>query len=217
MKHTLLPLLVLLLTTLPAAADTVDVSAITGEYICDIYVTIAEPIDDESIPLTDYTVTLTAGSEEGTITFAIYDLYIEAFGGSLGDIVLEDVGVVDEGNDKYTFAENDIVRLQLLSGAIDADVNIDHETSYVEGDYIYVDVNVDWVLDSGNIPIYVRVIGYLSEDESEETGIAAITTTAQASDAPVYNLQGMKVGTTSSSKSLPAGIYIVNGKKISIK
>lgn len=217
MKKTLLSFLVLLLTSLPYSASALDVSAITGEYICDIYVTIAEPIDDESIPLTGYTVTLTPGSTDGTITFAIYDLYIEAFGGSLGDIVLNDVGVVDEGNDKYTFAENDIVRLQLLSGAIDADVNIDHETSYVEGTYIYVNVNVDWVLDSGNIPIYVRVIGNLSEDQSEEAGIASLSTASKASEAPVYNIQGMKVGTTSTSKSLPAGIYIINGKKITIK
>lgn len=46
-------------------------------------------------------------------------------------------------------------------------------------------------------------------------GIAGIETDARP--APVYNMQGVCVGTTGRLSSLPAGIYIVNGKKISIR
>ena len=33
-------------------------------------------------------------------------------------------------------------------------------------------------------------------------------------DADIYNLQGVKVGNTSTTKALPSGIYIINGQKI---
>jgi hypothetical protein len=38
--------------------------------------------------------------------------------------------------------------------------------------------------------------------------------TAQPTNATVYNIYGVKVGTTSSWQSLPRGIYIVNGRKV---
>lgn len=45
-------------------------------------------------------------------------------------------------------------------------------------------------------------------------GVAAIEASA---NAPVYNLQGVKVGTRASVKSLPAGIYVVEGRKVTVK
>ncbi len=44
------------------------------------------------------------------------------------------------------------------------------------------------------------------------SGIGAIE--AEAASAPVYNLQGIKVAEASSFEALPAGLYIVNGKKV---
>ena len=52
--------------------------------------------------------------------------------------------------------------------------------------------------------------------EGEEiTGINAINN-GVAEDGAVYNLQGVKVSDTS-MKNLPAGLYIMNGKKFIIK
>lgn len=47
-----------------------------------------------------------------------------------------------------------------------------------------------------------------------ESGVAAMQ---NAADAPVYNLQGIKVGTRASIKSLPAGVYVVDGRKVAVK
>ena len=56
----------------------------------------------------------------------------------------------------------------------------------------------------------VRVIG------DETTGISDISAEAAAkTDGTVYNLQGVKVGT--SLNGLPAGLYIVNGRKVVVK
>ena len=38
-----------------------------------------------------------------------------------------------------------------------------------------------------------------------------------ATDQYIYNLQGMKVGTTCDRKNMPRGLYIVNGKKVYLK
>lgn len=56
----------------------------------------------------------------------------------------------------------------------------------------------------------VRVIG------DETTGISDINSEAAAkADGAVYNLQGVKMGT--SLNGLPAGLYIVNGRKVAVK
>lgn len=49
---------------------------------------------------------------------------------------------------------------------------------------------------------------------STMTGVAAIEA---AANAPVFNLQGVKVGTRGSIKSLPAGIYVMDGRKVTVK
>lgn len=46
-------------------------------------------------------------------------------------------------------------------------------------------------------------------------GIATVG--AENADAPVYNLQGVKVGSSKDLNRLPAGIYIVNGRKLIVK
>lgn len=69
----------------------------------------------------------------------------------------------------------------------------------------------------GNLEGY----SYSREDGSNVAGIATDikeqpVTKAQVPDG-VYSLQGLYVGKTSDLKSLPKGIYIVNGKKIMVK
>lgn len=48
-------------------------------------------------------------------------------------------------------------------------------------------------------------------------GISDITVEAGAANDAVYNLQGVKVGTRGEMNSLPAGLYISNGKKVVVK
>ena len=47
------------------------------------------------------------------------------------------------------------------------------------------------------------------------TGISGVTTEANNTPAAVYSLTGVRMGT--STDGLPAGIYIVNGKKVAVK
>ena len=47
------------------------------------------------------------------------------------------------------------------------------------------------------------------------TGISGVTTEANNAPAAVYSLTGVRMGTT--TDNLPAGIYIVNGKKVLVK
>lgn len=63
----------------------------------------------------------------------------------------------------------------------------------------------------GNYSFFVTKATNVSIANSVEVGVGAITT----DDAPadIYNLQGLKVN----ASTLPAGIYIMNGKKVIIK
>ena len=46
------------------------------------------------------------------------------------------------------------------------------------------------------------------------SGIAGVTADQAQPNDPVYNLQGIKVGTREGFDSLPAGLYIMGGQKI---
>lgn len=46
--------------------------------------------------------------------------------------------------------------------------------------------------------------------------IDSVTADSLNPDAPVYNLQGIQVGTAATADRLPAGVYIVNGRKVKI-
>ena len=51
--------------------------------------------------------------------------------------------------------------------------------------------------------------------EMENTSIAAAPTVdSQKASAPVYDLNGRRVGTSDAMDALPKGVYIVNGKKV---
>ena len=53
----------------------------------------------------------------------------------------------------------------------------------------------------------------ISVDKALPAGINAIEAGEVSSDAPVYNLQGIRVATAAKAAELPAGIYIIEGKK----
>ncbi len=50
--------------------------------------------------------------------------------------------------------------------------------------------------------------------EMEDTSIAAPTVDNQKASAPVYDLNGRRIGTSDAIATLPKGVYIVNGKKV---
>lgn len=50
--------------------------------------------------------------------------------------------------------------------------------------------------------------------EMVNMSIAAPTVDSQKASAPVYDLNGRRVGTSDAMDTLPKGVYIVNGKKV---
>ena len=63
------------------------------------------------------------------------------------------------------------------------------------------------------LPAKMRIVEW-SEEGGEVTGIAAAPADApRTADAPVYDLNGRRVGTADAMDALPKGVYIVNGKK----
>ena len=65
-----------------------------------------------------------------------------------------------------------------------------------------------WTL--GGSPIYIKSI-FLSDDG--ETPTAILLPTSDQKPQPVYDLQGRRVGTSDHLRQLPAGLYIINGRK----
>ena len=64
------------------------------------------------------------------------------------------------------------------------------------------------------LPAKMRIVEWGEENGGDITGIATAPTTAPLlKDAPVYDLNGRRVGTSDAMDALPKGVYIVNGKK----
>lgn len=72
-----------------------------------------------------------------------------------------------------------------------------------------IDGAVSWELGANGMP----TLKYGSTSTSIR-GVAAVKT---ASDTGVYTLQGVRMGSSQETGSLPKGIYIINGKKVVIK
>lgn len=213
MKKTLLLLFAAVLGCTAWAQTAGDPAKVAGTYTCDLYLSLQDPITDETESLPGMPVTLEAGSEAGTVNFAIYNLTLEDLG-EFGDIVLNNIPLLTDGGTRYTFGENAPVRLSLLGGQIQADVNINTTTSYVEGTKLRADVDIAWITNEADrtqdVPIYVRVIG---DRPSDPAAIRTALTSAPAAQQGVYNLSGQRVASTWSG-ALPHGVYIVNGKKV---
>ena len=63
------------------------------------------------------------------------------------------------------------------------------------------------------LPAKMRIVEW-SEEGGEITGIAAApAATPRPASAPVYDLNGRRIGTADAMDALPKGVYIVNGKK----
>lgn len=172
--------------------------SIIGTYTCDVYIdfdattTNTNDLDAETEPTDQADVSIEAGTTDGMVNFAIYDLSLGDFG-SLGDVVLQDIPIVYDGDGKYTFGEHDTQNISLsMNGmAITADVSIDTSSSYVTTDgTILVDVNVFWDSMAGaaldpSYPIYVRV-----------TNIAGVASYVNSYTGNLYLGLGVEIGDT---------------------
>ena len=64
------------------------------------------------------------------------------------------------------------------------------------------------------LPAKMRIVEW-GEEGGEVTGIAAAPAAApRPASAPVYDLNGRRIGTADAMDALPKGVYIVNGKKV---
>ncbi len=136
-----------------AAQAQVTAADLAGQYTGDLYIAFtSEPTD----PLTNQKVDIAAGSEEGTIDFALYNFGFN--GVPLGDIALPNISFTGN-NGTVTFGENTPVNLSFLNGAIKATASLNAEKSYIKGDSLVAYIDVMWVQGASNTPIYVTFKG----------------------------------------------------------
>lgn len=185
-------------------------SNVAGEYTGDIWIGLGVPVDttDNDTRLRDQHVTITAGEAEGTINFSLPNFQ---FGGSpVGDIELNAVPVFLAETGYVNFGDNPAVPLSLAGGIIQATAQINTAESFINGNMINAKIDVVWT-NGDNLPINVLFKGVKSVPD----GIENIT----ANDAVTgtYTLSGVCLNTAGSTDNLPAGIYIINGKKTIIK
>ena len=188
-----------------------DVSKVLGDYVTDLYINIGAPISEDSEPVPGVKVQLIQGTMPGTVNFELRDFEMGE-GMMLGDIVLPNIPLIDNGEGNYGFGKNAPVSLTLME-VINAQANLNTETSYVRGNELMANVDVIWLTgdeEMPEVPIYVRAAGtrLIPEGIGNSVGIDA-----GAKASGVYSLSGVRVA-DSLSGSLPKGIYIVNGKKI---
>lgn len=188
---------------------------VSGTYTGDLYISLGAPVDTATAePLPNQSVTITPSQTDSISTI---DFSLPNFGFSglmLGDINLPGIGVV-EGDGQYNFAPNDQQSMTFLPGTdsqIDALVSINNSTSSIKNNEAMIDIDVIWVMPGDmQMPIYVTFVG----KKTVEAGISQVATSATKATG-IYTLTGVRVNATD-VKSLPKGIYIVNGKKQIVK
>lgn len=205
MKKTLLVLFTTLAMGTTALAQTA--ADVAGKYIGDLYISLAQPVGEETEAMPRQKVELVAGEAEGTVDFALHNFALGEM--LLGDIELKGIGLT-YADGKYSFAKNEPVALSFLGGAIEATASLNHETSYVEGGQLFADIDVVWTNADEPTPIYVRFSG-----KGNDTGLGQAPVAPAAAQA-VYTLSGVRVAATS-VKQLPKGVYVVGGKKVIVK
>lgn len=188
---------------------------VSGTYTGDLYISMGAPVDTATAePLPNQSVTITP-SQTDSISTIDFNLPNFALGElALGDINLPGIGVV-EGNGQYNFAPNDQQSLTFLQGTpmqINALVSINDSTSSIKDSEAFVNIDVIWVQsEDAQMPIYVTFVG----KKKVPAGISQVATSATKATG-IYTLTGVRVNTMD-MKSLPKGIYIINGKKQIVK
>ena len=203
-----LPIYVRFIGEQPAVAGGVA-EAIAGDYTGNLIISLGAPVNDESPVLPGQQVTLTADEGGQSVTLSITDFRMgEPDSEPLGDIVLPGVPVSQEADGSIVFGEKEPVSL-VLGGMIEATAQINPTTSVIRDGILSADIDVVWT-NGGNLPIYVR---FVSDGTS---GIHSAATAPASKAAGIYTLSGRRVSATSTDQ-LPAGLYIIDGKKTLVK
>ena len=212
MKKFLLAIVTLMSATFTAQAQSVA-EAIAGEYTGEIYISIAAPITDETRPEENPT-TLTIAADEGGESVTLSLANFEFGGLPLGDIVLPNVPVSQNADGSVTFGDNPEVsfRFEPMPGyAIEATACLNPAGSVISGGVLTANIDVMWT-NAGEVPvpIYVR---FVSDGTS---GIEGVTARPARSASGIFTIDGRRVNATGAD-ALPAGLYIIDGRKTLVK
>lgn len=183
-----------------------SVKDIIGTYTGDLFIQLGEPISDDSDALPNHTVEISAGAKDGFINLALYNFSLGDL--KLGDIKLNNIRVTPAESNTYFFRPGPKENITLGKGdtMIEATVSLNAENSYIKDGVLTADIDVMWTNTGADpMPIYVRFVS------KTMTGIENIV--AAPAKKGTYTLSGVRVN----SDNLPAGIYIVNGKKVLVK
>lgn len=202
-----------LLTLCAAVAMATTASAqltekIAGQYAGDLYISLGEEINDETEPMPNQTLDVTAAADaaKGGVDLAIHNF---SFGDvPLGDILLPSISVTTDSLNRIVFGKNEPVELSFLGGAIMATAYLDETKSYISGNDIVAYINVMWTNTDPDpqVPIYVLFKGKRVVDA------ITLPTTSQKTTDVVYDLlSGRRI---KASEMQRHGIYLVNGKKV---
>lgn len=184
---------------------------------------------------TDWTFVMPEGVEGGIVTEAAEgNLTVDYHYYPAGSIVPANTGLLLKGAAKtYTYNLStetpDAPKVNYLKGSVDAAktegegclfymLSYDHEGKNL-GFYWGEEDGAAFENGAGKaylaLPQAVasQVRGFVLDGTT--TGISGVTTEANNAPAAVYSLTGVRMGTT--TDGLPAGIYIVNGKKVLVK
>lgn len=190
---------------------------VSGTYTGDLYISMGAPIDltdTTLVPIPNQSIQITPSQTDSvsSIDFSLPNFALREL--VLGDINLPGIGVV-AGDSVYSFAPNAPQSLTFLPGTddqIDALVSINDSTSSIKNSEAVINIDVVWVMsEDSQMPIYVAFVGKKTVD----AGISQVVTAATKAKG-IYTLTGVRVNATD-VKSLPKGIYIVNGKKQIVK
>ena len=120
------------------------------------------------------------------------------------------VPVSENADGSIAFGENEPVSL-VLGGFIEATAGINPETSHISGGILTADIDVMWTNSGGDapVPIYVR---FVSDGTS---GIDGVTVQPAKAARGIYTIDGRRVNATAGN--LPAGLYVIDGKKTLVK
>lgn len=167
MKKILLSLIAVALFGTSAVAQTV--TDVAGDYQGKLYISLGEPVSDDSEFIDGETVTLVA-NENGTVDFKLNNFAFADM--ELGNIELSQLMLKFNGN-HAKFSDVSPVDLVFNKGTemeIQATAKLDSELSYIRGERIVVDLPVYWtnVPDSDEpMPIYVVFDGKKMMQEAQ--------------------------------------------------